>query len=179
MKKIIYTALLCLIANTLLSQVVNVANLTSGQYQKKFDALVQQGYRPIKVWSKVLGVFDYTDGEGPSFGFWGTFQKVPNTTPWAAKHGIDAAAYQKEFNARTAQGYMPTDMNVACVSNQVRYCVIYDKIPNALPWVAKHNINSADFQKANADLISKGYRLKLKSSCRTGNGYVFAALWQK
>ena len=179
MKKLIYVTALCLLAHVALAQTVEVKNVTAKEYQKKFDELTKQGFRPIKVWSKPLSVFDYQPGEGPSFGFWATFQKVPNSPPYVAFHGLDAAAYQREFTKWTGQGFVPTDMNVACVNNAVKYCVIYDKIPNAPAYVARHNINRAEFDRTNSDLIAKGYRRKLESHCSGPGGQVFAALWQK
>src|SRR5882724_8229519 len=130
MKTIITIALLSLFTMTALGQDTELTNLTCREYQKKFDELVQRGYRPVKVWSKTLGVIDYVDGEHPSFGYWATFRKVPGGTPWVARHGLDAGAYQSEFDKWVAQGYMPTDMNVACVNKVVKYNVIYDKIAN-------------------------------------------------
>ncbi|MEY2495653.1 MAG: hypothetical protein QOJ45_2145 [Verrucomicrobiota bacterium] len=179
MKKLICIILASLLANVALGQTIEVTNLNSKEYQKKFDELTKQGFRPVKVWSKILGVFDYQPGESPSFGYWATFQKVPNSPPWAAFHGLDAAAYQQQFNKWTAQGYMPTDMNVACVNGAVRYCVIYDKIANHPAWVAKHNINKAEFDRTNTDLLAKGYKRKIESHCSGPGGWVFAALWQK
>jgi Bacterial tandem repeat domain 1 len=179
MKKLIPIILVSFLANLATVQALEVANLTAKEYQKKFDELTKQGYRPVKVWSKTLGVFDYQPGEGPSFGYWATFEKVPNSPPWASFHGLDAAAYQQQFNKWTAQGYMPTDMNVACVNGAVRYCVIYDKIANAPAWVARHNINKAEFDRTNTDLLAKGYKRKIESHCSGSGGSVFAALWQK
>jgi hypothetical protein len=176
MKKLICLILVSLLANVAQGQTIEVKNLTSSEYQKKFEELTKQGFRPVKVWSKILGVFD---DAVPRFGYWATFQKVPNTTPWAAFHGLDAAAYQQQFTKWTAQGYMPSDINVACVNGAVKYCVIYDKIANAPAWIGRHNINKAEFDKTQKDLLAKGYKLKIRSSCQVGGGWVFAALWQK
>jgi hypothetical protein len=177
MKKLCFIVLLISAVLSLHANDIEVTNLTAKEYQKKFDQLVQQGFRPVKVWSKTLGTFE--GGANPSFGYWATFRKVPNSPAWAARHGIDGATYGSEFNKLVGQGYMPTDINVACVNNVVRYCVIYDKVPNQKPWVARHGINKAEFDAANSDLISKGYRRKLESHCRTATGSVYAALWQK
>lgn len=175
MKKLIYLIVLSLFANVALSQTIEVTNVTAAEYQKKFNELTKQGFRPIKVWSKTLGTFD----SAPSFGYWATFQKVPNGPAWASFHGLDAAAYQKEFNKWTALGYVPTDLNVACVNNQVKYCVIYDKIANHPAFVARHNIHKAEFDKTNSELLAKGYKRKLESHCFGPGGPVFVALWEK
>jgi hypothetical protein len=175
MKNLTHIMLLCLFGNTALAQVKEVQNVTAKEYQKKFDELTKEGYRPIKVWSKTLGVFDYVGGEKPSFGYWATFKKTSNGTPWVARHGLDAATYQQEFNKWTAQGYVPTDINVACVNNVVRYCVIFDRVANPPAWQARHNVSRAEFEKTNNDLIAKGFTRKITSSACG----VYAGLWQK
>ena len=179
MKKLICITLLAFLANVALGQTQEVKNLTGKEYQKKFEELTKQGYRPVKVWAKTLSVFDYQPGEGPQFGYWATFQKVPNSPPWVSFHGLDAAAYQKEFTKLTGQGFMPTDVNVASVNNVVRYCVVYDKIPNAPAWVARHNINQSEYDRTHKDLLAKGYKLKIRSHCAAPGGRIFAAVWQK
>jgi len=161
------------------AQQKQLQNLTSKEYQTQFNQLVAQGYRPVKVWSKTLQVFDYQPGETPRPGYWASFEKKPGTTPWAARHGISAAAYQTEFNTWTSRGYMPTDINVACVNGVVSYCVIFDKIPNPKPWQARHGLNAATYQNFNSDLIRQGYTRRITSSCQTPGGPVYAALWMK
>jgi len=173
--RVLQTMLFCLLANVTMGQTTNVSNLTSAEYQRKFDELTKLGLRPIKVWSGQLGTID---SAGLSFGYWATFGK-DNGTPWVARHGIDAGTYQQEFNKWTAAGYMPTSINVACVGSQVRYCVVYDKIANPPAWVARHGMNQAAFSNENSTWTAKGYNLKLKSSCHDPAGSVFAALWQK
>src|SRR3954464_14201380 len=114
--KLVCVVVLSLLATVSQGQTVEVKNLSGKEYQKKFDELTKAGFRPVKVWSKTLGVFE---GDVPMFGFWATFQKVPNSPPYVAFHGLDAAAYQREFTKWTGQGFVPTDMNVACVNNAV------------------------------------------------------------
>ena len=161
------------------AQQTQIKNLTSAEYQAQFDRLVSQGYRPVKVWSKTLQVFDYQPGETPKLGFWGNFEKRPGTTPWVARHGISHDAYQQEFNSWTRQGYMPTDINVAFFNGHTSYCVIFDKIANQPAWQARHGLNYSTYMDVNSSLINQGYRRRITSSCSTPNGPVYAALWSK
>ena len=110
------------------------------------------------MWSKQLGTID---SAGASFGYWATFAK-DSGTPWVARHGLNAGMYQQEFNKWTAAGYMPTDINVAYIGSEVRYCVIYDKIANPPAWVARHGMNEAAFKNENSTWGAKRYNLKLK-----------------
>jgi hypothetical protein len=89
--------------------------------------------------------------------------------------GQTADQYQQEFDKWTGQGFIPTDINVACVGSEVRYSAIFQKIPNAPAFVARHNMNNATFQKENATWTGQGYELKAQSSCHG----VYAAIWQK
>ncbi|WP_461152181.1 hypothetical protein [Spirosoma pulveris] len=172
-------SLLMLLNLTAYAQRTEVKNLTIRQYQREFDRLIAQGYRPLNVWAKTLGVFDYQPGERPQLGYWGIFEKRPNTTPWVARHGLSQEAYQREFNSWTRQGYMPTDINVAFMDGRTSYCVIYDKIPNHPAWVARHGLNYADFSATNTDLIQKGYRRTITTQCQTPTGRILAGLWVK
>jgi hypothetical protein len=166
-------------ANIAMGQTIEVKDLTSAEYQEKFNELTQAGFRPIRVWSGSLHVNDHTEGEKSSFGYSATFQKVPAGTPWVARQGLDAAAYQQEFNKWTRAGYVPTAINVACVGSEVRYCVVYDKIANPPAWVARHGMDAAAFRNENATWTAKGYKVKVRSSCQSGAGWVYVALWQK
>jgi hypothetical protein len=158
---------------------ISVSNLTSKQYQKKFDELTAKGYRPIKVESKRLQVIDYTDGEGPSLGYWATFQKFDHDRAWVARHGLTNQAYGQTFESLVPQGYVPTHMNVAYLNNTESYCVIFEKIPNPPAWVARHGLDHAAFAKANQEFVGQGYALHLKSSCAKSGGLVYAAMWVK
>jgi|SRR5262249_5106472 len=166
------TTLFCFLANIAMGQTTELRNLTHSEFTKKINSLAQEGFRPIKIWSKQLGTIDSV---GANFGFWATLKKDPNGPPWHTVHGINADQYQQSFNKWTGQGYIPTDVNVACVGSKVLYCAIFEQIPNAPAVAARHNINNATFQKENATWTRQGYKLKVKSSCRG----VFAAIWQK
>lgn len=161
------------------AQQVEVKNKTSAEYQREFSRLVAQGFRPIKVYAKTLGVIDYQPGEHPQLGYWATFEKRPNTTAWAANHGLSPDAYQREFTRWTSQGYMPTDINVAAMDGRTSYCVIFDKIPNQHAWQARHNLNQTDFTNTNNQLIQQGFTRTITTFCNTPNGRVYAGLWVK
>ncbi len=162
-----------------IGQPINVSNVTAKMYQKKFDELTAKGYRPIKVESKRLQVIDYVDGEKPSLGYWATFQKVENSYAWVARHGLSNQAYGQEFDRMVPQGYFPTDISVAVLDGQESYCVIFEKVPNAPAWVARHGLNQAAFTQENNKFIKQGYKLRQKSSAKNGAGWIFAAVWTK
>jgi hypothetical protein len=174
-----FLILFCAVVNISLAQTVEVKNVTARQYQKRFDELTQQGYRPIKIISKTLQVIDYTDGERPQLGYWATFQKQPNSPAWAAQHGLTADAYQQSFNHWTAQGYLPTDINVAYLDGKASYCVIFDKVVTPVDWQARHGLNYQAFQQTNQTLTQQGFKLKIQTNCIASGGRIYAALWVK
>ncbi|RFS21895.1 hypothetical protein DVR12_14685 [Chitinophaga silvatica] len=161
------------------AQQKELQNLTSTLYQKEFNKLVAQGYRPIKVWSKTLQVIDYDPGEVPRPGYWAIFEKRTNSSPWVARHGLSASAYQTEFNTWTSKGFIPSDINVACVEGHVIYCVIYDKYPTPMIWQARHGLDYATYNTVNKDLLKQGYKRRIFSFCKTPGGNIFAAMWAK
>jgi hypothetical protein len=76
--------------------------LTSPQYQKVFDALAGQGYRPVQVSGYSV------DGETLYAAIW---EKRTPTIPWAARHGLTSAQYQQEFDKVESQGYRLVDVS--------------------------------------------------------------------
>jgi Bacterial tandem repeat domain 1 len=183
--KTYWLSMICVVLNlfnfqgNVLAQTVEVKNVTSRQYQKQFNELTQQGYRPIKVTSKTLQVIDYVGGEQPQLGYWATFQKQPNSPAWAAQHGLTSDAYQQSFNHWTAQGYLPTDINVAYLNGQASYSVIFDKVTTPVDWEARHGLDSRAFQQTNQTLTQQGFKLKIQANCKTSGSWITAALWVK
>jgi Bacterial tandem repeat domain 1 len=156
-----------------------VKNASSRFYQREFARLMNEGYRPIAVTSKIQQVIDYEPGESPQLGYWATFEKRLNTNPWVARHGLTSAQYQNEFNTWVGQGYMPTDINVAVLNNVTSYSVIFDKVPNAPAWQARHEMSTATFKKTDSTMSQQGFRRTLTTYAYRGGEYVYAALWSK
>lgn len=180
-----WLSIFCVIFNALgfqetaFAQTVEVKNVTARQYQKRFNELTKEGYRPIKLSSKTLQVIDYTDGERPQLGYWATFQKQANVLAWASQHGLTSDAYGQSFNHWTAQGYLPTDINVAYLDGQASYCVIFEKVVTPVDWQARHDLNFQAFREAHQTFTQQGFKLKIKTECVGKGGRIYAALWVK
>src|SRR5262245_9469350 len=71
-----------------------VENLTSDEYQAKFNELVRSGLRPVKVTIQP-GPGNKDRGELPRFG--ATFAKVKNSPAWQARHGLTTETFAEEF----------------------------------------------------------------------------------
>jgi hypothetical protein len=168
----------CTFSHHVTAQTQYVRSATSQGYQKQFTALVNQGYRPIKVVATKIQIIDY----GPlGLDYAATFEVRPNSNPWAARHGLTSAQYQSEFNTWVGQGYMPTDINIASyVGRQTSYSVIFEKVPNAPAWQAKHEMTYTTFASNDNTLQQQGFTRTILTKCRLANGeYMYAALWTK
>jgi hypothetical protein len=92
--------------------------MTSAQYQAEFNNYVGQGYR-LRVVSgyQVSGTIYYAalwdKSAGPSF---------------IARHGMDSAGYQQQFNTIVAQGYTLTLVSGYDQGQSDRYAAIWQKI---------------------------------------------------
>ena len=60
------TTLFCFFASIAMGQTTELSNLTSAEINKRLNALYQDGYRPVKIWSKQLGTID---SAGAKFGY--------------------------------------------------------------------------------------------------------------
>lgn len=141
--------------------------LSAADYQTEFNKWTQQGYRPVRI-------SGYASGNQARYA--ALFEKRANTPAWVARHGLSTADYQTEFNKWTGQGYKPTDISAYTVGGQDLYAVIFEKIPNASAWVARHGLSSADYQTEFNKWTQQGYRPVIISANGAGR---YAAVWEK
>jgi hypothetical protein len=73
--------------------------LDADAHQAEFDSLSVQGYRPLRVSGYSVNGVDY---------YASIWEQSPGPA-WAARHRLDAAAYQAEFDFWLGQGYRPVD----------------------------------------------------------------------
>jgi uncharacterized protein (UPF0297 family) len=93
--------------------------LTSAEYQKVFDELVGNGYRPTQVSGCDV------DGEARYAAFW---EKKAGPA-WEARHGLTSAEYQKVFDDLADKGYRLIQVNGYAVGGEARYAAIWEKNP--------------------------------------------------
>lgn len=158
---------------------VEIKNQMARHYGAKFDEWVAKGYRPIKVEVKPLQVIDRTDGERPLLGYWATLQKYQNDYAWVARHALSAEKYQQEFDIWTQKGYMPTYISVGATDAEEAYSVIFEKIPRAPAYVARHGLSQEAYSSENETLLQQGYKLKCKAHCTKQGKAIYAAVWVK
>jgi hypothetical protein len=122
--------------------------LTSAQYQQAFDTFAAQGYRLIDVSGYDAG------GQARYAAIW-----VQRQGPaWAARHGLTSAQYQQAFDTYAAQGYRLVNLSAYKVGGQARFAAIWER-REGTPWVARHGLNSAQYQQQFNTFGQQGYRL--------------------
>lgn len=81
-----------------------------------------------------------------------------NAQHWVARHALNGANYQTEFDKWTKQGYSPVVVSGYVDGNQDRYAVVFEK-PNSAPTlVARHGLTSAAYQAEVDKWTKQGYR---------------------
>ncbi|CAN7757911.1 hypothetical protein LJR296_006854 [Cupriavidus necator] len=142
--------------------------ITGDAYQREFDRLTQSGYHPVFVDGFAVGNADRYNA---------IFEKAP-APPWVARHNLDSASYQREFDRLTREGYRPVVVSGYNVNGQDRYAAIWEK-RSSVPWVARHGMTSAQYQQEFNRLGQQGYRVVTVSGWRSTNEPRFAAIWEK
>lgn len=142
--------------------------LTSAQYQAQFDRLTRSGFRPVFINGFTVGNDDRYNA---------VFDKSASSA-WVARHNIDGAAYQREFDQRLREGYRLTLVSGYQVNGQDRYAAIWEKRPSPA-WAAKHGMSSTQYQQEFSRLVGQGYRVVWVEGWRAGKETRLAAIWEK
>jgi hypothetical protein len=102
----------------------------------------------------------------------------PDDGAWQARHNLNAAQYQTEYDSLSRQGYRLVQVSGYSVNNDTRFAAIWDK-SNGPPQQARHNLNAAQYQTEFDSLGADGYRLVQVSGYSVNNDARFAAIWNK
>src|SRR5262245_22806694 len=149
--------------------------LTAAQYQTTFNQMAKQKYRLVWVSGYEIRGSErfaaiWQKGDGPAY---------------VARHNLTSKQYQDEFNKLVKQGYRLTVVSGYSVKNaqtgnqwQDRYACIFVK-ESGPAFVARHGLNSADYQKAFDQYVKQGYRLQLVCGYNVGGVDRYAAIWVK
>ena len=94
----------------------------------------------------------------------------------AARHGMDAAQYQQQFDQIVGQGFRPTHVDGYATPAGIRYAAIWLKSNSARPWVARNGQTTAQFQADFNKFTGQGFRLMDISAT---DGGIFSAIYEK
>jgi CubicO group peptidase (beta-lactamase class C family) len=90
--------------------------LDAAAWQASFDALTRRGFR-LRL------VTDYVQGGQPRYaGIW----EAGAGAPWQARHGIDAATYQLDFDDFRLGGYRPTCVAGCGTGQGARFVALFE-----------------------------------------------------
>lgn len=102
----------------------------------------------------------------------------PTPPPWIARHGLSPSAHQKEFDEHSKKGFRLINVSGYVQGKEVRYATLWRKVSGP-PWVARHGLTSAAYQKAFDEYTAKGYRLTWVNGFEHKGENLYAAIWEK
>lgn len=94
----------------------------------------------------------------------------------AARHGLDSAGYQQEFDAISGQGYRIKHVDGYATPDGVKYAAIWIKSASNRPYIARHGLNQSQFQTEFNKAASGGFRLMEISAT---DGGLYSGIWEK
>lgn len=135
-------------------------------YQCLIDQAVAAGYEPAFL--------DFFDSAGNTYV--NVVLRPAGNQPWSARHGLTAAQYQSEFNAKKADGWRLTQVE-AYRDNGVRYAAVWHKGPGPA-LAAYHGLSAAEHQDRIDALTADGFR-PVNIAVVDDGGRRYTALYEK
>ncbi|HKG20878.1 MAG TPA: peptidoglycan DD-metalloendopeptidase family protein [Blastocatellia bacterium] len=143
--------------------------IPEAQYQTIFNRAFEAGYRPVWV--------DGYEVSGKTF-FNVIFRPRAGSPAWAARHNLDGAGYQAEFDKHTKEGYRLLNLSSYLVGGHVRYACIFVKTGGPA-WVAYHGQTAEQHQARVDSLGPDGFRPTNVSVVSVNGQRSYAAFWEK
>jgi CubicO group peptidase (beta-lactamase class C family) len=144
-------------------------NLSSTGYQKAFDDFAKDGFELASVSGYLV------NGELRYAALW---RKPASAEPWAARHGLSAADFQKAINNFAKDGLSLVYVDGYEVSGTPLFAGIWRKSAAELP-VVKLDMGGAQYQAEFDALLKAGYRLQHVAGYTHNGAAVYAAIWNK
>lgn len=142
--------------------------IAEGNYQAEFDKIWTCGYYPVWV--------DGFDVNGKTY-FNVIFRPSKNVA-WVARHNMDGAKYQTEFDKWAKAGYRLININSYLLNGKIRYAAVW-KHDNSLKWMAYHG-QPLSWHEANFERHHKAGWVPTNVSCvNVGSKTYVTALWEK
>lgn len=113
---------------------------------------------------------------GTAIVVFGTAHQAAEASPWILRHGLTDAQYQDFYDNELPAGYRPLAVNVHGQGASERYAAVWVS-DGAGPWVARHNMSSADYQTEATTQAGNGYRVISVDATGTYPNEEYAAVW--
>ena len=143
-------------------------DMTSAQYQAKFNKWKKKGYRLTHV----SGFSSKSSGK-----FAAIWEKKVGP-PYVARHNMSSSKYQAEFKKWKKKGYRLVHVSGYSKNRIPRFAAIWEK-KKGPPYVARHNMSSIKYQAEFNKWTKKGYRLTQVSGYASKGRARYAAIWEK
>ena len=143
-------------------------NLSGADFQREFDLLKAQGFRPIDV--------NGTSANGIER-FSGVWEQSPGPAT-EVRHGITAAAHQQLFTTLPNQGFRPIAVSAHQTVGGPRFTSIWQKIQGP-EWRARHGLTPAQWQQQVNTLPAQGFRPVDLCGYNEAGGVRFASIWER
>ena len=142
--------------------------MTSEQYQAYFDKYIGEGYILKQVDGYTVNGTDY----------YAAIWAMDSVPAFVAHHRMTSEQYQSYFDQYIAQGYRLVDVSGYTVNGIANYAAIWYK-DGGPAFVARHGLNSQQYQAAFDDYVSQGYRLTVVDGYEVNGIDYYAAIWVK
>lgn len=97
---------------------------------------------------------------------------------WLAKHNIDNAAYQKDFDELPAQGYRAISVTAVSTADGTRFASLWEKTGGPA-WRGGHGLSLSDYLAAKTELESQGFKPRCLSGYTENGQARFIGLWEQ
>jgi len=122
--------------------------IPGGDYQAVADANIASGLRRLRVSGFTVSGATY----------FASIWVTDDGTPWSARHGLDNAGFQAEFDSQTSQGLRLVDISGYESNGADYYTATFDASPTAF-WISHHNMSNDAYQAAFNENGAAGYML--------------------
>jgi hypothetical protein len=130
-------------------------NLAHGQYDKTWRmAHINAHERLSAIWEK---------GDG-------TIQQV--------LVALSRTDFESQAGQLTSQGFRPLRISTSAEGNTPRFTALFEK-NNGSVWQSQHLMTAVEFDRVNARMLSRGYKMTDASGVMLGNKPSFTGIWEK
>lgn len=142
--------------------------MTATSYQQKVSTYSKQGYRLTHVTAFDVKGKDY----------YAAIWEKKSGPAMVARHRMNGAKYQQEFNKWSGQGYKLVKISGYAINGTANYAAIWHKTSGAAP-KAHHGMTSTSYQQKFSAYSKQGYKLTHLSAYTVKGKDYYAAVWYK
>jgi hypothetical protein len=144
--------------------------LTSDEFRKLYTALMNKGYRPLRVSGFAVGK------EARYATVW---EQAPKNAPeWQARRDLTAAQYQDVFDEQLKKGHRLVHVSGYTINGEERFAGVWERAAG-LGWHGHHTLDPKVYEARMTALKQQGFRPVQVSSFVVGGKIRYAGTWVK